>query len=443
MNLLTSFLLSVCIGALAAEAVPGRALLWNTYASAEASAARPNLKLLDEVLGVIRARYVEPADDDKLIETAIDGMVTSLDPHSTYMNAGAFRAMREEMQGEFGGLGIHAMMENGLLKVLATLDASPAARSGIRTGDIITHVDDKPLRGRAVNQAIERLRGPVNSNVKLSLRRSGRETPIDVRLTREIVQARPVAALLEGDIGYIRISQFNEQTYADFKAALNEIARTIAPRLLKGYVLDLRNNSGGLLEQALLVTDAFLTAGEIVSIKGREPSVIQHFDAGLKSVDFIRGKPLVVLVNGATASAAEIVAGALQDHRRAVLMGTRSFGKGTVQTIFPMANNGAINLTTARYYTPSGRSIQARGILPDLEVEQDVPEGQSSGDEILGEAALPTHLRRNSEDAEASGSSTYVPPDRADDRQLASALHLIRSAWIDPAEVKAAQDRPQ
>ena len=323
----------------------------------------------------VRTGYVEPPNEAKLIEGAINGMLNSLDPHSSYMSPKEFKEMQTETHGEFGGIGTEVTMEEGLIKVIAPIDDTPAARAGILANDIITQINGEPVQGLTLNQAVDKMRGPVNSSVKLTIRRKDKTEPIEVKLTRETIHIRPVRARTErGDIGYLRMTQFNEQTYEALRAAIKTITEEIGPDKLKGYVIDLRNNPGGLLDQAIMVSDAFLARGEIVSTRGRNPEETQRFAAKGKAKDLVGGKPLVVLINGGSASASEIVAGALQDHKRATVLGTRSFGKGSVQTIIPLGNKGALRLTTARYYTPSGRSIQAKGIEPDQEVLQDVPD---------------------------------------------------------------------
>jgi len=362
-----------CLGALAgtslATLVSQTELL--PHASAAPSETYRQLSLFGDVFEKVRTKYVERPDKAKLIERAINGMLTSLDPHSAYMGPNEFKEMQAETHGEFGGLGVEVTMEEGLIKVMAPIDDTPAARAGILANDIITQIDSEPVQGMTVNQAVDKLRGPVNSSVKLTIQRKEKREPIEVSLTRKIIQIRPVRARAEGDIGYLRITQFNEQTYAGLRAAIAEIATRIGPDKLEGYVIDLRNNPGGLLDQAILVSDAFLTRGEIVSTRGRNDEATQRYAARSKKQDLVGGKPLVVLVNGGSASASEIVAGALQDHQRATVLGTRSFGKGSVQTMIPLSDGGALLLTTARYYTPSGRSIQAKGIEPDQEVLQE------------------------------------------------------------------------
>lgn len=324
------------------------------------------LKLFGDVFERVRAEYVEDVTDDKLIEAAINGMLTSLDPHSGYLDTERHRDMQVQTRGEFGGLGIEVTMENGLVKVVSPIDDTPAEKAGIQAGDYITQIDDQPVMGMTLAEAVEQMRGPVDSSIKLSLRREGREEEIDVSLQRAIIKISPVRSSVEaGNVGYVRVTTFNEQTETAARDAIAKL-RQDAGNEMKGMVLDLRNNPGGLLDQAVSVSDLFLDRGEIVSTRGRRPDAIQRFSA--QSGDVINGLPMVVLINGGSASASEIVAGALQDHGRAVVMGTQSFGKGSVQTIMPLPGHGAIRLTTARYYTPAGTSIQATGISPNIMV---------------------------------------------------------------------------
>src|SRR5882762_10930838 len=337
-------------------------------------AASPNstetykqLNLFGEVFERVRADYVDDVSDNSLVESAINGMLTSLDPHSNYLNTKNFNDMKVQTRGEFGGLGIEVSMENGLVKVVSPIDDTPAAHAGLKPGDLITHLDGTPVQGLTLPEAVARMRGPVNSDINLTIRREGRE-PFDVKLTRAIIKIQSVRSHIESkNIGYVRITSFNEQTDVGLANALKSLKQQADNKLI-GVVLDLRNNPGGLLDQAVAVSDAFLDKGEIVSTRGRRSDDAQRYNArpGAKAAS---GLPIAVLINGGSASASEIVAGALQDHHRAVLLGTRSFGKGSVQTIIPLAGHGAMRLTTARYYTPSGRSIQARGIDPDIVVE--------------------------------------------------------------------------
>ena len=336
-------------------------------AQGKSSETYRQLNLFGDVFERVRSDYVEEVGDEKLIESAINGMLTALDPHSSYLNKKNYRDMRVQTKGEFGGLGIEVTMENGLVKVVSPIDDTPAFRAGIQPGDLITHLDGEQVMGLTLQQAVERMRGRVDTDLRITIRRKQLK-PFDVILTRAIIKIQSVKSRIEkDDIGYIRITSFNEQTKRGLENAFKEFKKK-ANGKLKGFVLDLRNNPGGLLDQSIAVADAFLEKGEIVSTRSRRARDSQRFNA--HKGDLANNKPLVVLINGGSASASEIVAGALQDHRRAIIMGTRSFGKGSVQTIIPLPGHGAMRLTTARYYTPSGRSIQAKGIDPDIVVEQ-------------------------------------------------------------------------
>ena len=386
------------------------------------------LNLFGEVFERIRTDYVEKPDDAKLVEGAINGMITSLDPHSRYMNDSAWREMQETTHGEFGGLGIEVTMEDGLVKVVAPMDDTPAAKAGMMSGDLITQIDDEAVQGLTLEQAVNKMKGPIDTKTRLTVIRKGMEAPINVTIMREIIRVRPVSYHVDGgNIGYIRISSFNEKTADELKKAIGDISKQIASGSLAGYVVDLRNNPGGLLDQAVSVSSAFMARGEVVSTRGRRPEETQRFTA--RGGDLIKGKPLVVLINGGSASASEIVAGALHDHKRATLIGTRSFGKGSVQTIIPLGSgNGALALTTARYFTPSGRSIQAKGISPDIEVLQDVPDELKARSETKGEASMRGHL--SAEGTEQTGSQAYVPPAEKDDKALAAAYKLLRGITV-------------
>jgi carboxyl-terminal processing protease len=401
------------------------------------------LDLFGEVFERVRADYVEEVTDEQLIESAINGMLSSLDPHSSYMNPKNFRDMQVQVRGEFGGLGIEVTMENGLIKVVSPIDDTPAAKAGLKPGDFITHLDGEPVLGLSLNEAVERMRGPIASDIKLTIRREGRDA-FDVTLTRAVVKIQSVKSHLEGaDIGYVRITSFNEQADSGLQSALKALKAQAGDRLA-GIVLDLRNNPGGLLDQAIAVSDDFLDKGEIVSTRGRHSEDAARYNA--KPGDLTGGLPVVVLINGGSASASEIVAGALQDHHRAVLLGTRSFGKGSVQTIIQLPGHGAMRLTTARYYTPSGRSIQAKGIEPDITVEPAkiekiaVAEGRHEAD-LRG--AL-----KNTDPGAAKPQGTNVPPGTkpaapqeslavdpnvlgtAEDYQLARALDMLRGVAL-------------
>ncbi|HVT54404.1 MAG TPA: S41 family peptidase, partial [Dongiaceae bacterium] len=332
--------------------------------------------------------YVEPVKDDQLIESAINGMLSGLDPHSSYMNAKDYADMQIQTKGEFGGLGIEVTMQDGLIKVVSPMDDTPAAKAGIQPGDLISHIDGDPVLGLTLNQAVDKMRGEIGSSITLTVIR-GNQDPFDVTMKRAVITLKSVRWEMEpNNIGYVRITSFSEQTDSGLKDALKGI-NAAAKGNLTGVVLDLRNNPGGLLDQAIAVSDDFLDKGEIVSTRGRNPDDGQRWNA--EAGDLLNGKPLIVLINGGSASASEIVSGALQDHHRAILMGTKSFGKGSVQSIIPIPNHGAIRLTTARYYTPSGRSIQAKGIDPDILVEP--AKIESAEDTARHEADLPGALQ--------------------------------------------------
>jgi carboxyl-terminal processing protease len=399
-------------------------------AKAAAADAYKQLSLFGDVFERVRTDYVEKPDDGKLVESAINGMLTGLDPHSSYMDAKSFRDMQVQTRGEFGGLGIEVTMEDGLIKVVAPIDETPAAKAGVMANDYITHIDDEPVQGLTLNQAVDKMRGPVNTKIKLKIMRKGQDKPVELTLTRDVIRVLSVRSHSEGDdVGYIRITQFNEQATTGLKKAIADLSAQNGDKL-KGFILDLRNNPGGLLDQAISVSNAFLNRGEIVSTRGRNADETQRFTA--RPGDLTKGKPVIVLINGGSASASEIVAGALQDHKRAIMVGTRSFGKGSVQTIIPLGSgNGALRLTTARYFTPSGRSIQAKGIVPDIEVLQDVPEELKARADTTSEATLRGHLQ--AEGQEQTGSQSYVPTDAKNDKALHLAVDLLRGTQTNPA----------
>jgi carboxyl-terminal processing protease len=393
-------------------------------ATAAATGTYRQLSLFGDVFERVRTGYVEKPDDSKLLESAINGMLAGLDPHSSYMDPKSLRDMQIQTTGKFGGVGIEVTLEDGFIKVVAAIDDTPAYKAGIMTNDIITHIDEEPVQGLTLSQVVEKMRGPANTRIKLKITRHGLDKPIELTILRQIITVHSVRVRTEGnDVAYIRISAFNEKTTDEIKKALNQLSTQISIKNLKGYVVDLRNNPGGLLDEAISVSDAFLEAGEIVSTRGRKAEETQRFIA--QPGDLARGKPIIVLINGGSASASEIVAGALQDHKRAIIIGTRSFGKGSVQTIIPLGpGNGALRLTTARYYTPSGRSIQAKGITPDIEVQQDVPEEIKARIDLRGESSLRGHLKADGQ--EETGSQSYVPPDPKNDKALNMALDLMR-----------------
>jgi carboxyl-terminal processing protease len=398
----------------------------------ETSQTYRQLELFGKAFDMVRRAYVERPDDKKLIASAINGMVSGLDPHSNYMDAKSFGDMQVETSGQFGGLGMQVTMENGRVKVVSPIDDTPAAKAGILAGDIITRIDGQVIAGLPLDTVVTRLRGSPGSSVKLEIQRASLPQPIEKTLTREIIKVRSVRSRVEGDdVGYIRITEFNNLAGDELKQAIKQISSQVPADHLKGYILDLRNNPGGLLDQAIAVSNAFLKSGEIVSIRGRISSEDQRFYA--KPDDLTNGKPLIVLINGGSASASEIVSGALQDQKRATIIGTRSFGKGSVQTIIPLGpGNGALRLTTARYFTPSGRSIQAEGITPDIKVEEQIPKNmQAAADTSFSEANLPGHLKASG--AEKMGSQSYVPKDPKDDKALQTALALMRGTEKNPA----------
>jgi len=390
------------------------------------------LKLFSDVFERVRADYVEEVTDQQLIEYAIQGMLSTLDPHSSYLNADSFGDMRVQTKGEFGGLGIEVTMENGFVKVVSPIDDTPAYRAGVKPGDFITHLDGEAILGLTLNEAVEKMRGPVGTDLTVTIRRESEE-PFDLTITRDVIKIQSVRNRTEDSVGYIRITTFNQQTMPGLEKAISEI-KAEAGSELRGFIIDLRNNPGGLLDQAVEVSDAFIEQGEIVSTRGREVDDSQRFNA--TPGDMAEGLPVVVLINGGSASASEIVAGALQDHRRAIVMGTRSFGKGSVQTIIPLGLNGAMRLTTARYFTPSGRSIQALGIDPDIVVEQATVEQAEAARPGRREADLRGALTNPNEEngvAEPTESDGEVPEDShvlsettEQDYQLARAFDLLR-----------------
>lgn len=399
------------------------------------------LDLFSNAFERVRANYVRPVKDSKLISAAIEGMVSSLDPHSSYMDAKSYGDMQITTRGEFGGVGIEVTQEDGLIKVISPIDNTPAAKAGIKPGDRIAAVNGISIAGMPLNDAIDRMRGPKGSKVTLTILRQGKKRPFDVTLTRAVVQVDADTWHRDGDIGYIRIPGFNEQTAPGLEKAVRTLKKEIGPGI-KGYIIDLRNNPGGLLDQAVKVSDDLLNGGEIVSTRGRHPEDTQRYDA--KPGDITDGKPIVVLINAGTASASEIVSGALQDHKRATIIGMTSFGKGSVQTIIPLGEGGgALRLTTARYYTPSGHSIQAEGITPDIAVAQ--------GDETnmpkiarLSEANLPGHLIGEPVKNKVDGPVIQPAPGKKyDDFQLAYAEDLLNGKMTVAAVTRPAKKKPE
>ena len=417
-------ILSIC----AVTALPGSV----TAKEKDRSETYRLLELFGDVFEKVRSDYVEEVSDKELIEAAVRGMLTNLDPHSAFLNPKHFRDMQVQTKGEFGGLGIEVTMEGGYVKVVSPIDETPASRAGMTAGDLITHLDGAHVQGLTLREAVEQMRGPIDSDITLTVRRDSKS--FDVTITRDKIRIRSVRSRAEGNVGYIRITNFSEQTETGLNKAVKKIEAELSDKLT-GFVLDLRNNPGGLLNQAVLVSDAFLEEGEIVSTRGRVQEKAQRFHA--TPGDITNGLPIVVLINSGSASASEIVAGALQDHRRAVILGNNSFGKGSVQTIIPLGRNGAIKLTTQRYYTPSGISIQAKGIKPDIEVAQaKVEHLKSNARRERHEADLPGALDNDQtstnqdkpdgkvkEDKAASGTKNPV---KRIDYQLERALDLLR-----------------
>jgi carboxyl-terminal processing protease len=405
--------------------------------AANASTYR-ELSIFGDVFERVRAQYVTPPQDDKLIENAINGMLSSLDPHSSYMNSTDAEDMRTQTKGEFGGLGIEVTMEDDLVKVTSPIDDTPAAKAGVLAGDFISKIDGQDVRGLKLEEAVEKMRGAVGKPIKLTILRKGAEKPIELTIIRDIIAVRAVKFRVEGDVGYLRVISFTEKTYDDLKNGIEKIKAQVPADKLKGFVLDLRLNPGGLLDQAINVSDAFLERGEVVSTRGRNPDETRRFNA--TAGDLTDGKPVIVLVNGGSASASEIVAGALQDHKRATVVGSQTFGKGSVQTIRPLAGDTAVKLTTARYYTPTGRSIQARGIVPDIPVDENA-DGDGLNALRMREADLRHHLKNDRTAEEATNHDdieeqmrilaverTRKPLDfgSADDFQLTQALHHLQ-----------------
>jgi carboxyl-terminal processing protease len=403
------------------------------------------LDLFGDIFERVRTAYVEEVDEEELISNAINGMLSHLDPHSSYLPPEDFDDMRVQTKGEFGGLGIEVTQENGFVKVVSPIEGTPADRAGVEAGDFITHVDGETVLGLTLNEAVDLMRGPVGSAITITLTREGREEPFDVKITRETITISAVRSRLEDGVVVLRLTTFNEQTFPNLEEQLAEqVAAAGGMDKVQGFVIDLRNNPGGLLNQAISVTDAFLDSGEIVSTRGRDPQDSERYNA--TPGDLAAGKPIVAVINGGSASASEIVAGALKDHRRAVIVGTQSFGKGSVQTIMPVQGEGAIRLTTARYYTPSGRSIQALGVAPDIIVEERPPatqqaaaappaeaEAESPFDALRSEADLRGSLENDSltEDEKRTMQADKERQDRtarlrAEDYQLSYAIDVLR-----------------
>jgi carboxyl-terminal processing protease len=362
------------------------------------------------------------SEDSRIVGVAINGALASLDPHSSYMNPTEYADMQTQTRGSFGGVGLEVTMDNGLIKVVSPTDEAPAAKAGILANDVVVSIDDESAQGLTLSQAVRKMRGPIGSKVRLRVIRPKQDLPIDYTIVRDTIRVTAVRWRVENDVGYIRITTFNEQTDQGFRQAIGEISKQIANDNLKGYVVDLRNNPGGLLKAVISVSDELLDRGEIVSMRGRTANEMQRFSA--KPGDLCKGKRVVVLINGGTASGSEILAGALQDNKRATLVGTRSFGNGSIQSFFPLdGGNGALRLTTSRYFTPSGNSIQAKGIIPDIEVLQDEPEDVKKKNAPAGEATLNRHLP--GQGVEQVASQSYIPPDVKNDKALITAVALL------------------
>ncbi len=390
------------------------------------------LDIFGDIFERVRSQYVEEPAEAELIKDAINGMLQSLDPHSSYLDLKESNAMRTSTTGKFGGLGIEVTMENDLVKVIAPMDDTPAAKAGVIAGDLISQIDGENVRGLSLQDAVEKMRGLIDTPIVLTVLREGADKPLQITIVRDEIVVKSVKYRVEGDdVGYLDINGFTEQTYSGLTDAISSIRNEVDDEKLKGYVIDLRLNPGGLLGQAVRVSDAFLNRGEIVSTRGRDKNKVSRDSA--TPGDQTRGKPIIVLINGGSASASEIVAGAIQDHRRGTIMGTRSFGKGSVQTIIPLGENGALRLTTALYYTPSGCSIQGKGIDPDIIVKQPLPEELQGRVEARGESQLRNSIEGEAQDDTGSGSFDYVPPESKDDLQLQAALKLLRGETTDAA----------
>jgi len=393
-----------------------------------------DLNLFGEIFDRIRAEYVDPPDEQELIRAAIQGMLTSLDPHSGYLPPADYDDMREDTSGEFGGLGIEVTMEEGIVKVVSPIDDTPAARAGILANDLIVEIDGTQVQGLTLDDAVGKMRGPLGTKVEITVAREGVPEPLTFELERATISMRAVRWSMEGDVAVVRLARFSEQAFVGIEKAIKDIYAERDNVPPKGIILDLRNNPGGLVDQSVYVADAFLKQGAIVLTRGRIAQESARYDAQPDPLDAqLTDVPLVVLINGGSASASEIVAGALQDHKRATVVGTRSFGKGSVQSIISLGPDGAMRLTTARYYTPDNRSIQALGITPDIEIKQVVPEEFQGRDEIIGEAGLAGHITIEGQEETTVGSSVYVPPEAADDAQLQYAVRLINGEETDPA----------
>ena len=413
------------------------------------SSVYEQLDLFGDIFERVRSSYVEPVDEKELIQAAINGMLSSLDPHSSYLPPQDFDDMRVQTRGEFGGLGIEVTQENGFVKVVSPIEGTPAEKAGIQPGDFITHVDGESVLGLNLDEAVHLMRGPVGSDITITVTREGSPEPFNVKITRETIKISAVRSRLENGVVVLRITTFNEQTFPNLEEQLKQrVEEAGGMDAVTGLVIDLRNNPGGLLNQAISVVDAFLESGEIVSTRGRDPRDSERYNA--TPGDLAEGKPMVVVINGGSASASEIVAGALKDHRRAVIVGTKSFGKGSVQTIMPVQGDGAIRLTTARYYTPSGRSIQALGVAPDIIVEQrqlDDPNAEDNAEDALPAARSEADLRGSlTNDSLTEDEKKMMEEDqkrqeqtdalRQEDYQLSYAIDILRGMSFRQDEIE-------
>ena len=419
------------VGAAFTGLMSGTVLSGNTAIAANSETYK-QLDIFGDIFERVRSQYVKKPEEKDLVKAAINGMLQSLDPHSSYLDPEGAENMGQQTRGEFGGLGIEVTMENELVKVITPIDDTPAAKAGVIAGDLISQIDGENVRGLSLQQAVEKMRGKVKTPIVLTILRSGADVPLKITIVRDRIVIKSVKhRVIDDDIGYLDVNSFTEKTYSGLSDAIEAIRKKTSDDKLKGYVLDLRLNPGGLLAQAVSVSDAFLDRGEIVSTRGRDKDNVLRENA--RPGDLTRGKPVVVLINGGSASASEIVAGALQDHKRGTVLGTRSFGKGSVQTIIPLGPNGALRLTTALYYTPSGCSIQGKGIEPDITVKQPLPEELQGRVEARGESQLRNSIQGESQNDEGSGSFAYVPPDPKDDVQLNHALDLLRGKTTNAA----------
>jgi carboxyl-terminal processing protease len=426
-------------GLITSGVILGATLVFGQMVFADKEATKPDLPLEDlrtfsEIFGRIKSSYVEPVEDKQLLENAIRGMLSGLDPHSTYLDKEQFKELREGTSGEFGGLGIEVSMEDGFVKVVTPIDDTPAAKAGIKPGDLIIRLDDTPVKGMTLNDAVDIMRGKPATDLMLTIIREGEDTPLKINVTRAIIKVESVKKkMLEPGYAYVRISTFQSRTGESLREAISELKKENDGKL-NGLVLDLRNNPGGVLDAAVEVSDAFIEKGLIVYTEGRIPDSDQKFHA--TPDDMLKGAPLVVLVNGGSASASEIVAGALQDHDRAVIMGTKTFGKGSVQTVMPLTNDTAVKMTTARYYTPSGRSIQAEGIVPDIELKPvHISAIEDAEFTPLRERDLAHHLVNGDEEEKANAEQNQADKEKeqpleVSDYALSQALNLLKGMTI-------------